>query len=199
MRKRSLFRRRQQARHFNFCGDVRNFMGQSPNILTIRVKNTTPQPVSVNLFKDIDRSKVQVSTTGGNYDGLQRSITATPFVVKDFKVITSTRDQLDEPIKFLYSDFLGETHQTIIIPSSFSSAMNNIRTEIDTLGTGMIVNNNSSIEFTILPNEQVSIIMRLGEVHNQFKNFYRNMIDANAEFTLDRVFRDGRTVALNYG
>lgn len=199
MRPNSLFNRRcqQRTRHFNFCGNMRNFTGFSQNVLTIRVKNLTAESVPVNLFKDVDQSKVMVSTTGGNYGGLQRSIVATPFAIKDFKVLTKTRDQLDEPIRFLYSDFLGETHQTTIIPSSFSSAMNRIPTEIDTLGTGMIVNINSSIEFTLLPNEQVTIIMRLGEVHKQFKNFW-NTIDPDAQYTLQRVFRDGRTVALHY-
>ncbi len=165
----------------------RNFSQFGPDsigsgAIEVTFKNNSGHSVPVSLFQPFDTTDVSITTTGsGGYQQLISSIISKPFVVKNFKVLATTKTQLRQPFVFTYKNERGEVKQMTVVPSQFGSAYQTIQTEIDTLGTKMIVDSDSSINFTLLPNEEVTIVLQMGKQvdpvkglnskNNNFNNF----------------------------
>lgn len=155
-------------------------------VIEVTFKNLTASPQPVTMFGDIDQSKVQVtsSTASGGYGQLLRATGPKPFVVKNFRVLTSTRPQLSQPMTMTYRNERGTVQQQVIVPSRMLSAYQNVPTEVDTLGGSAIVDQDFSIAFTLLPNEEMTVILELGKQVDQTKELknvkrpFSNAIDS---------------------
>ncbi len=169
----NLFRRRKKySRGFDFYGYT-NAIGKRYKTLSIRLKNTTDKPQEVDLFKQVN-SAIQIQSSGGSYGQILNSLGPNPFMVADFKVIANPKEQLYEPLQFTYRDMYGQMRSESITPGDFTSAMQSIANQIDTLGMGMIVDINTSIQFTLLPGATLTLIMKVTKVQDKSKPLYSN-------------------------
>lgn len=170
-----LFKRRKERLRARKFSAFRNFSQFGPDsdagIIEVTFKNLTAKAQPVSMFQSIDTSNVRVTTTGsGGYGQLTSSIISKPFVAKNFRVLSSTKGQLSQPFVFTYSNERGTRKQMTIVPSQMANAYQNVPTEIDSLGESMIVDSDSSIDFTLLPNEEVTIIIQMGKQVDETKS-----------------------------
>lgn len=147
--------------------EFRNFgqyAGDMPKAIQIVVKNKTATAQPVSLFKEVDPSRVEVTSSGGSYVGLLKQIIATPFEVTNFNVEASSRAQMQQPVTFTYRNEFGAMGSMVVIPSAQKSMWQKVPNQVNTLGVKMYVTVDGSIDFTLLPNEEVVIIMKLGKI-----------------------------------
>lgn len=101
------------------------------------------------------------------------SIIAKPFEVTNFKVDASSRSQLNQPVTFTYRDEFGNFRGSTVVPSAQRSMWQRQPNEVDTLNQKMYFSSESSVDFLLLPDQEVTIIMSIGKQFDPSKELQK--------------------------
>lgn len=163
--RREMRRAMRMAGYHNFGQYSQNKIGP----LQLVIKNLTGAAQPISLFKDVDASKVQITNAGGSYSGLIREIIANPMEITNFQVSASSSSQMNQPMQFMWRDPLGNFQGTTVIPATLKSMYQKVPNQVDTLNRKMYLSQDTSIDFTLLPNQELILVMKIGKIADKTK------------------------------
>lgn len=152
--------------------------------IQISIKNSNGNPVPVDIMSRIQPPGVSVSANTMPMSGVITSLQVNPMEFTAMKVMSSSPDQLNNPIILSYRDAFGSSAQQQIIPSTYKSSFQSQSNMVEITGIKGVLTVDSTIETVVNGNTTVTFILKVKQLFNNRKDYdnYRNFMEHKKKF-----------------